>query len=207
MKQRTVEVKLNRPEESIPVPIIADASISTRGLHGGRLLPLLLLDTSKRQEMAEFIRFQNTLGPGDVHFQWGKIDGHQGTVAIFLSFVRPIEVFAILEFEIVRQGILVEQALTGQGIYLANAEGPDDRLIKNPDRPKVLVELPDTGFQDNWNRIFRKHVTQHFRDEGMGFFESRRASKSVIEELQRLGGMRMKDILPSAEPHVGSKPT
>jgi hypothetical protein len=41
---------------------------------------------------------------------------------------------------VVRQGILVEQALTGQGMYLARAENADDLLKKNIARSKVIVE-------------------------------------------------------------------
>ena len=40
--------------------------------------------------------------------QWGQVQGHEGTVALFLNFIRPIQLFMVLEFNIVRQGILVE---------------------------------------------------------------------------------------------------
>jgi hypothetical protein len=194
MTVRKIEVSLRHPREARPVPIVADAAVSTRGVHGGKMLPVLLLDTSNRPDVAEFIRVHESLGPGDVEFNWGKIEGHEGTVALFLRFIRPIELFLVLEFDIVRQGILVDQALTGQGIYLTRAERPDDRLKNNINRPKVIVEVGDTGFRQIWDELLRKHLVKHFREEGLGRYESRRAARSLLQELRKIGSLRMRDI-------------
>ena len=140
--------------------IVADAAVSTRGRQGGRMLPVLLLDTSDRPDIGEFIRLHESFGPGDVEIQWGQVQGHEGTVALFLTCIRPMELFMVLEFDIVRQGILVEQALTGQGIYLTRAEHADDRLMKNLDRPKVIIDVPDTGFKKTWDDLFHEHLAK-----------------------------------------------
>jgi len=196
MKAKKTEIHVRYVRETHPVRIVADAAVSTCGRHGGRLLPLLLLDTTDRPDIADFIRVHESSGPGDVEVTWGKVEakGHEGAVALFLTFIRPMEFFMELEFNIVRQGILVEQALTGQGIYLAQAEGDGDRLSKNVDRPKVLVEVPDTGFRDKWDDLYHKHLAQDFRSKGLGRSESRQAARSVIEELRKLGSLRMRDI-------------
>ncbi|MGI8989975.1 MAG: hypothetical protein ACR2I2_10365 [Bryobacteraceae bacterium] len=133
MKAKKIEVQVRDVRETHPVRMIADAAISTRGRHGGRLLPLLLLDTTDRPDIAEFIRLHEFFGVGDVKAQWGKVEatGHDGTAALFLTFIRPMELFMVLEFNIARQGLLVEQTLTGQGIYLARAEGGDDRFFRS----------------------------------------------------------------------------
>jgi hypothetical protein len=194
MKPRKTELQVRDPRESRPVRIVADAAVSTRGRQGGRLLPVLLLDTSERPDLAELIRVHQSLGPGDVKTQWAQLAGHEGTVALILNFIRPIELFVILEFDIVKQGILVEQTLTGHGLYLTQAEREDDRLMKNPDRPTVIVEVSDSGFGEIWDDLFQKHLTKHFREKGMGRSDSRRAARSAVGELRRLGGLRMRDI-------------
>jgi hypothetical protein len=193
MKAKKTEILLRHPREATPVPIVADAALSTVGLHGGKMLPVLLLDTSNRPDVAEFIRVHESLGPGDVEFQWGKIEGHEGTVALFLKFIRPIELFLVLEFDIVRQGILVDQALTGQGIYIARANGAGDRLKYDIDRPKVIVEVADTGFRQTWDELLKKHLVKHFRQDGLGRHESRRAARSLIQELRKIGSLRIRD--------------
>jgi hypothetical protein len=194
MKPRKAEIGISHPREARPVPIVADAAISTRGVHGGRQLPVLLLDTSERPDIAEYIRIHENLGPGDHKYQWGQIKGHDGTVAVLITCIRPMQLFFVLEFDIVKQGILVEQALTGEGIYLTRAESPNDRLINNFDRPKVIFELGDSGFRKYWDEIFRKRLVAHFREGGMGRSESRQAARSLIEQMRKIGSFRMPDI-------------
>src|SRR5437870_539522 len=150
MKAKKTELQIHHAREARPVRIVADAAVSTRGTHGGRLLPMVLLDTSDRPDIEELIRVHQSLGPGDVKILWGKVEGHEGTVALFLTFIRPIELLMVLEFDIVKQGSLVDQALTGQGIYLTQARQQDDRFMKDPDRPKLIVDVPDTGFGKTW---------------------------------------------------------
>jgi hypothetical protein len=193
MKAKNIEIPLRHSREATPVPIVADAAISTVGLHGGRMLPVLLLDTSDRPDVAELIRIHESLGPGDVGVQWGKIDGHEGTVALFLNFIRPVELFLLLEFDIVRQGILVDQALTGQGIYIARADGPNDRLKFDFNRPKVIVEVADTGFRQVWDVLLYEHLVKHFREDGLSRRESRGAAHSLIKELRKIGSLRIRD--------------
>lgn len=196
MKTKRTKIRLvGTHDERRPVRIITDAAISTRGRHSGRLLPLILIDTSDRPDIAELIRVHGSLGPGDVKSQWGKLEGkgHEGTVALFLTFIRPLEVFMILEFSVVRHGFLVEQILTGNGIYLGEAQGEGDRLQKNLDRPKVLAEVPDTGFKDTWHAIFTKHLEKHFRNKGLNRSQSRQAARSAIEEWQKVGSFKMRD--------------
>jgi hypothetical protein len=193
MKGRLTEITVRNAYESRPVRIVADAAVSSRGLAGGRLIPLVILDTSDRPDIDEFIRVHQTLGPGDVQTQWGQIPGHEGTTALYLRFVRPSELMIILEFDIVKQGILVEQALFGKGLYIqAGREG--DRLRNDPDRPKVLLEIGDTGFGTIWDTIFQKHLAKWYRSQGLGRSESKRAARAAIDEMREFGRFRMRDI-------------
>jgi hypothetical protein len=202
MKAKWDEILRRHPREANPVRIVADAAISIGGLHGGRMLPVLLLDTSERPDIAELIRVHTSLSPGDVEVQWGRLKNHEGTVALFLNFIRPVEVFMVLEFDIVRQGILVEQALTGKGIYLMRAEDTEDRLMKNFDRPTVIVEIGDTGFRETWDDLFHRHVAKNFRKNGLSRSDSRRAARTAIEELRKFGSFRMRDISPRGNEQV-----
>lgn len=197
MKRKWKHVLLHHPREANPVRIVADAAISTGGLHGGRMLPVLLLDTSERPDIAELIRVHESLSPGDVEVQWGYLEGHEGSVALFLNFIRPVETFMVLEFDIARQGILVEQALTGKGIYITRAENTEDRLMKNFNRPKVIVEVGGTEFRETWDDLFHKHVAKDFRKSGMSRSDSRRAARTAIEEWRKFGSFRMRDKLPN----------
>ena len=195
MKSRTVKVWL-RSHEARPVRILADAAVSTQGVLGGRLVPLVILDTSDRPDIEELIRLHDkTLTPGDVTTQWADIKGHEGTVALILSFIRPFEGTVILEFDILRQGILVEQALTGKGLYIqAGRDG--DRFIKDPGRPKVLLEIHDKGYGKAWDTLFHKHLEKDFRKKGLNRSDSRRAARGAIEELRKFSSFRIRESPP-----------
>ena len=161
------------------------------------MLLVLLLDTTDRPDIEELVRIHQSMGPGDVNTQWGQVDGHDGTAALFLKFIRPMELFMVLEFDIAKKGFMVDQILTGQGLYICRANGDDDRLLKNPDRPKVIVEVPDTGFAEPWDKLFHQQLAKDLQDErGLGRAEARRGARSVIAEWRRFGRLRMRDVHP-----------
>lgn len=195
MKIQKAEIKPRNAYEKSPLKIIADAVIAIRGLGGGRLIPLVILDTSDRPDVEEFIRVHQTATkPGDVKVQWGQIEGHDSTVGLFLTFIRPSEVFMVLEFDIVKQGILVDQVLVGKGLYI-QAGRAGDRFAKDPNRPKVLLEVGDLGFEKLWGKMFYKHVEKHFREHGLSRSEARGAARSAISQMREFGSFRMGDML------------
>ena len=156
------------------------------------MLPVLLLDTSDRPDVAEYIRIQKSFEPGDVTFQSGRVrDTTKEQSPSSSTFFGQSN--HSTEFDIVKQGILVELALTGHGLYLTKANAPDDRLKKDFERPKIIVEIGDTGFQEVWDKKFHEYMAKHYRKMGLGRAHSRRAARSVIEELRKLGSMKMRD--------------
>lgn len=196
MKIRKAKLTFRNACEKEPVRIVADGAVSICGLAGGRLIPLVIIDASDRPDIEEFIRIhQSAEKLGDVKVQWGQLEGHEGTITLFLTFIRPAEVTMLLEFKVVTQGILIEQALIGRGLYLQTGrEG--DRLSKDVDRPKVLIEIGDTGFRPIWDKIFHKQMERHFRTKGFGRSKARRAAQSFIEQRRELGnGFRVPDIV------------
>ena len=83
MKPRKIEVWLS-PHEMQPVRIVSDAAVSMRGAFGGRLVPLVILDTSDRPDIDELIRVHHaSLKPGDVKIQWAERDGMRAISRFF----------------------------------------------------------------------------------------------------------------------------
>jgi hypothetical protein len=197
MKPRKTEVWVAAHERQ-PVRIVSDAAVSIRGLFGGRLVPLLTLDTTGRPDIDELLHVHASLQPGDAKSQWAEIDGHAGFIALILKFIRPIETTVIIEFDIARQGLLVEQVLTSKGLYIqAGRDG--DSYSKDPSRPKVFLEIPDMGFSQAWDDLFHKHLRKHFQENGLSRSDAKRAAQSVIEELRKFGSFRMPDLPPGSE--------
>jgi hypothetical protein len=178
-----------------PLKVIADGAIGTRGMCGGRLIPVVIVDTTRRPEVDELIRLHTAVEtPGDVNFQWGGIDGHDHLVVLCLTFCRPLEARLIIQFEIVRQGCLVEQILFAKSLYIQSGrEG--DRIKTDVNAPKVLIELPDVGFKRVWDSIFREHLERYFRKhKRLGRAAAKSAAARSIDEWKKAVILRMPDL-------------
>jgi hypothetical protein len=176
-----------------PVPIVADAAIATTAMGDGRLIPLVIVDTSARSDLEEFIRVHQHIGPGDVDTQWARLKDSTGRIGLLLSFKRPVEITALLAFDPGSpQGGLVDQIVHSRGLYI-QAGRPGDRYIKNPDAPKIIAEIPDTGFSAVWNDIFFQATVKRLRANGLTKREARAAASSFIAGWRDFGKkVRMK---------------
>lgn len=174
-----------------PVPIAADAAISTVIFGEGRLIPLLILNTSNRPDIEDMIKAQVHLPPGDVESQWGRLLEMESTVSLILKFTRPSEVFVLLCFNVSKQGILIETILKSKALYL-QAGRPGDRFITTIDTPRMLIEVPDMDFQKEWNKIWPKEIAKTLRSDGLKRKEAKLAAEKIIKEMQKVSGFHMR---------------
>lgn len=193
MKNRwhKVEVVLSNQVSSEPVPVVADGAIATVVLGEGRLIPLLILDTSKRPDIEDMVMAHKILPPGDVKIQWGCIRKLENTVLLILQFQRPSEISIILDFNVTNQGILVEQILKAKSLYLQPGRA-GDRLSTTMDKPKIIVEVPDSGFQKEWKKIWLKELTKMFRTKGLRRGEAKLAAETAIHEIQTISNFQIR---------------
>lgn len=172
------------------VPIVGDAAIAGPVAEGVNI-PLVILDTRDRPDIAEAIRVQAHLPPGDVRFQWGGVEDKPDDILLVLDFVRPIEARAILRFSIETQAILVEAALTARAIYL-QAGRPGDRVKHDPSRPKLLIELPETGFRSKWDELFLRRMTSVLSTRlGLPRRKAEPHARELIDKLRTVTTFRM----------------
>lgn len=178
-------------DKALLVPIVGDAAIAGP-VAGGRLLPVLILDTSDRPEVSELIRVHGLLRPGDARSQWASSRDDDDTVMLQLWFEQPIATDLVLRFSIERQAILVESMLTGGGVYLQSGRA-GDRLMNTMHEPRILVELPDTGFRTFWDELLLRRMTVVMaRRLGVPRRKGRPAAEAVIGEMRTLAQLRMK---------------
>jgi hypothetical protein len=185
------KVYMSSLEETRSIPIVGDAAIATVSVGHGRLVPLVIIDTATRGDIAELIRIHNHLPPGDVTVRWGQIKNRLTHVALIIDFQRPLETSAILEFEIVKQGIIVEHVLMSKGLYIQSGK-PGDRLKNDLKLPKILLEIPDTGFQKYWDRIYHRAIMRRARQDGVGRGEAKSASRRYIQSIRELAKFKVK---------------
>lgn len=173
-----------------PVLIVGDAVIASRGIGEGRLIPLVIIDTSSRLDIDDFVKAHTQLPPGDVETQWGRPPRKKDRIWLVLSFLRPSKCLVVLEFEIVIQGILVEQTLTAQALYIQPGR-PGDRLSTTIDNPRVIVEVPRSGFDVEWNRMLHRSITKDLRKRGLNRTKAAIASKEAILLMREFGHFRL----------------
>lgn len=167
-----------------PVPIISDAGMATESVGDGKLIPILIVDSTGRADIDDLIRFHNHTPAGDVRCTWGsnrliKFPHSIEKVALFLEFERPIKTFAILEFSVVSQGVIVQSILESKAFYLQVGR-KGDRFIHDMDRHKILVEVPDTGFREFWEKLWHKNFVRKFMKDGLSRKNATKAATDII---------------------------
>lgn len=176
------------------VSIVADGLVSTAMVADGRMLPVLIVDTSERPDIDEYIRVHTNAPTGDVRVQWAHAP-ELNIVILLLSFERPLVMQLRIGFRLAaHQGILVEQILAMGGFYLqAGREG--DRLKTTMDRQRIIMEAPDTGFRPIWDKIFHKHTMKVLQERGLGRAQAKTAAHEAIAMMRKTGDFRMPLVL------------
>lgn len=188
-KLKKIEMPTKHPWETRPAMIISDAAIATVNVGEGRFIPLVIVDTSERPEIEELVRVHAYLPPGDVIVQWGALENSHECTALFLRFVRPVEAFLVLNFNIVKQGVIVDQILSARALYLQ--AGREGNCIGNTiDAKRILIDVPDIGFSKIWDEMLFKHLVTHFRQKGLQKHHAKEATRRLIEEWRKFGRSR-----------------
>lgn len=191
--RRYQSIPIKNVEEAQVVPIVGNAAIASAGVGHGRLIPLIIIDTTNRPDLVEVIEAHLHLREGDVVVQWGSLAKRHDRIALFLRFQRPIERAAIIEFDIAKQGILVEHILQSNVLYI-QAGKVGDRLKHDLNRPKMLIEVPDTGIRALWDRLYFDALVQRARKEGLGRRDAKVAARAVIGKIREVAKFRMKSV-------------
>jgi hypothetical protein len=189
--RRYQSIPMNSAEEAQVVRVVGDAAIATCSVGHGRLIPLIIIDTTNRPDLTEVIEVQTHFPEGDVIVQWACLPKRRDHIALLLKFQRPTERAAVIEFDIAKQGILVEHILQSKALYI-QAGKAGDRLIHDLNRPKMLIEVPDTGIRALWDKLFFDAVVKLMRKDGLSRREAKEAARAAIGEIRELAKFRMK---------------
>jgi len=183
-------IPASSPEEARAIPIVADAAIATQAIGHGRLVPLIILDTSNRPDMDEVINAQEHVLNGELTVQWGAFPKRQDHFALILCFQHPIERTAIIEFNISKQGSIVEQIFQAGAIYLQSGR-VGDRLKHDLDRPKMLGDVGVTGAKKFWDKIYFADLVKKMRRNGLKKSEARVRAQEYLKVLREIGSLRV----------------
>jgi hypothetical protein len=191
------------PAEARPVPIASDGSLARCDYADGRLLPVLILDTTERPDIDAMVLAHKTLGPGDAHSYWQEssfFDFGSKPVRLLIRVTHPAQCAILMEFDPDRQGGIVDHIIQSEGLYLIPGR-PGDRLVSKIDSPKISVEVPSKHFRAEWDKRLRKATFQRFRTMGMGRGDAKLATESMIRSWRDLTSKRIpRDPLDFEQP-------
>jgi len=190
-KWHKADIALPNLKSTKPVPIVGDGAIATVILGEGRMIPVIIIDTSERSDIEDLVKAQEKQPPGDVQSQWARLSRSKRYIALILTFERPSNILLILEFDIFKQGILIESILTTKALYIQPGR-KGDRLSSTLENSKILVEVPGLEFREEWRKIWHKELEKHFRKEGLKRGDAREAAKTVISQLHEISRFRMR---------------
>lgn len=185
------KIQYNCAAEATPLSVISDAAIATVRIGDGRLIPVVIVDSSSRQDIEDLINAHKSLPPGDLRTVWAKSSKREGAIQLILMFQRPVRCVAVLEFDILTQGYLVDQIVNSEGLFLQYGR-VGARLSSTLDHPRIYAQVAGKQFSDEWDDMWHKALeVDAKKSRGMKRAEARRFSKEVIKEWRTIGRARL----------------
>lgn len=157
------------------VDVVSDALILQRNVCDGKAIPHIIIDTEKFPEVSKSIEFHNKVDEGKINFTWGMTLNRKD-VLLLVDSISPVELSYIVKFDLQKQFAVIDKILSAQMLYIQPGK-QGDRLGNDLCVPKILVEVPNTGFEVEWKKIYRKLQIERFKKLGV----NRRDINSVIE--------------------------
>ena len=173
------------------VPIIHQGAIAGP-VADGRFIPVLVLDETRRPELNELIRVHRHLNPGDVASTWTGLRGNADILVLLLEFSAPIELQLAVQFSIEEQGILIDSIVRTNAVYVQTGRPGEDHL--RTDAPRILLEIPDTGFVAVWEPLLLKRMISVIRrDSGLSKRKARDAAASFLAQKRSILDLRVQE--------------
>lgn len=167
------------------IPIVSDGAIGVPDVGDGRIIPVIVIDCRDRDDILDLIYAHEHSPPGDVKITWGKKSFQQHSVYLLLEFERPSQVMILLQFKLEEQGMLVDGIFRSKGLYLQPLES-GARVTDGLDNAKILIEVPDTNFFDDWNGLFKKHLLKNFKKKGLSTKEAHGAVENYLKTTREM---------------------
>lgn len=182
-KDKNISAKLQ-------LEIVSDATISSLHIANGKNIPLIIINTTAYPEIERAIVAHTSVEKGHISTVWGKsTDDTFITLQFTLADPVPIEFF--VAFNVEKQGGLVDLIIHSQLLYIQPGK-PKDRLSNTMDSPRLMIEVPSTHFLNEWQLIFERVMTKHFRKRGLSKKDAKNAALEFYKEWGLMRNFRMK---------------
>lgn len=173
------------------VDLVGDGAIANQKTADGRLIPVLILDTTVKKELEYLVKMHSETNLGDVTSIWAFKRFNHKFVTLVLYFTSPMELKVAISFNVIQHSNIIEGIMISRAVYIQPGS-PGDKIQHAINAPKILVEIPARTTFDNWEDILKKAVTKKLKKEGVG----RKSLKAAVNDYISLGrdiwGRRLK---------------
>lgn len=157
--------------------MVGDGAIADSKTADGKLIPILILDSTQKKEIEYLVKMHSASDVGDVTSIWAIKRFDHKFVTLVLYFTNPIELEVAISFNVLKHSNLIEGILISKAVYIQPGT-PGDRVRHNINAPKLLVEIPARTTFENWDEILKKAVRKKLKKEGVG----RKALKDAVDD-------------------------
>lgn len=181
-KWRRTEIQLQNDAEAEVVPVVWSAVVAVKGRGDGRMIPVLILDTTKRPDIDAMVKVHSHLGSGDAISAWSFPSRWAGqTIRLVITTMRPTRCTMVIAFDLLSEWAgVVDQIMMTQAVYIQPGR-PGDRLVTTVEHAKILVEIPTREIREEWDRIYRRAPVAKFKRIGMHRAQARQAADEIVK--------------------------
>ena len=182
---------LNNLLKVSPVFIIDDGVIIDSDFANGRPIPAIIVNAAMRPDIKEYISSHKDQPPGDVVIQWATSLYSNKKISLILKSLRPVLLEFVIEFDTNKHHALIDGVLINKGFYLLEGKAGDkvSTLIKLPNK-RIIIEVPEIGFESNWERILNKTIKKQFKNKGLNRKGVINATNGYIKSMREFWKLR-----------------
>ena len=151
---------ISDPNE-IRLLVAASSAITSIGVANGRNIPVVFVPSDANKKIDDIISFHENVKDGNCITTWGLTTNKEYAV-LYLDFQDPIKQRVILFFDIIKFGIVVEQIMHSQCMFLTIGD-ENSKLSLCMNQKKLLVDVFCDDFKDVWSIVFKDKYAKYLR--------------------------------------------
>ena len=199
---RSAEIELE--EHGVEPLRLLQLGISPRGKDADAGYHVTFLaDLTERKDLMEIIEAHRT-AEGECDTVWAGRPEDRKSFMLLLTFKKPMAARAILEFDLMRHGPIVDCLINGTSsiLLMPGVAGEDLKRMHEEKRPSVAIEVATTFPREEWEKLWTKVISEELEVPGEEAAERMRFAQQDIRlrivipdfpPLDRLAGMFLDD--------------
>jgi len=142
------------------LPVTGDGAISTALWGEGRLIPVVIVDTSGNIDIQNLINVHQHTPPGDVVSTWALRRFDSDNIYLKLEFSRPVSTTTYIPFSLEKYASLVSGIIISRAMYLQPSDS-GSCVSEGINKPKILIEI--SAVLEGWEKLQKKSLIKKYR--------------------------------------------